>query len=144
MKRLATAVALLMVGAAAFGARTPSPTPSTMQMRSPQEQAMDYYTSGERRLDKIAKMAEELKAKPQDAAKLTPKINKELEKAAGDFKRATSYDANLYQAHSELGFALRSSGRYDESLAHPIRALDPPVSRRHRYRAEAYLGSSPR
>jgi len=142
MKRVATALALLLLAAAAFGARTPSPSPMQTQMRSPQEQAMDFYTSGERRLDKIAKVAEELKAKPESAAKLVPRINKELEKAAGDFKRATSYDPNLYQAHSELGFALRKLGRYDESLAAYDRALEiqPGFAPAIEYRAEAYLG----
>lgn len=140
MKRVATALAFILAAASAFAARTPSPTPT--QMRSPQEQAMDYYTSGERRLDKIARMAEEVKAKPENATKLAPKINKELDKAAGDFKRAVSYDPNLYQAHSELGFALRKLGRYDESLAAYDLALQiqPGFAPAIEYRAEAYLG----
>lgn len=142
MKSLATALAILLFVPAAFAARSPSPSSSPMQMRSPQEQALDYYQGGSKRLDKIAKMSEEMKAKPQDAAKMQARMNKELEKAAADFKRAVSYDANLYQAHSELGFTLRKLGRYDESLAAYDRALElqPGFAPAIEYRAEAYLG----
>ena len=140
MKRVATAMVFLLVAGAVFAARTPSPTP--MQMRSPQEQAMDYYNSGSRRLDKIAKLAEEMKAKPQDAAKIEKRMTKDLEKAANDFERAVSYDPNLYAAHSELGFALRKLGRFEESLAAYDRALaiQPGFAPAIEYRAEAYLG----
>ncbi len=137
MKSMATALALLLLVPAAFGAR---PTPS--ETRSPHDEAMDHYNWGERRLDKIAKLSEEMKAKPQNAAKLQKRLTKELENAAGDFKRAVANDPNLYQAHSELGFVLRKLGRYDESLAAYDRALElqPDFSPAIEYRAEAYLG----
>jgi tetratricopeptide (TPR) repeat protein len=138
MKSLATGLVLVFLTGAVFAARTPS----TPQMRSPQEQAMDFYSSGSRRLDKIAKLHEELTAKPAEAEKINQRMTKELEKAVADFKRATSYDPNMFQAHSELGFALRKLGRFDESLAAYDRALQiqPAFGPAIEYRAEAYLG----
>ncbi len=103
---------------------------------------MGHYNGGERRLDRIAKLSEELKAKPQDAAKLQQRIDRTLQNALADFKRAVSLSPNLYQAHSEMGFVLRKLGRFDESLAAYDRALElqPGYAPAIEYRAEAYLG----
>ena len=112
--------------------------------RSPHDQAVDFYNSGERRLEKLTKMHDEMKASTdaQKTAQMKDKITKGLENAAADFERATRNDPNLYQAYSELGFTLRKLGKYSESLAAYNQALDlqPGFSPAIEYRAEAMLG----
>jgi tetratricopeptide (TPR) repeat protein len=115
-----------------------------MQSRSPHDQAVEYYNGGERRLEKLTKLHDEMKAAtdPQKAASLQQKITKGLEGAAKDFQRAIENDPNLYQAYSELGFTLRKLGKYDDSLSAYNKALEiqPGFSPAIEYRAEAYLG----
>lgn len=112
--------------------------------RSPHDQAVDFYNNGERRLEKLTKMHDEMKASTdaQKAAQMKDKINKGLESAAADFQRAAQSDPNLYQAYSELGFTLRKLGRYSESLDAYNKALEiqPGFSPAIEYRAEAMLG----
>jgi tetratricopeptide (TPR) repeat protein len=114
-----------------------------MRQSDPRSEALSYYQSGQRRLDKIGKIAEELKtADAAKAVRLQEKMRKGLEAAAGDFRRAVQNDPNLFQAHSELGFTLRKLGKYDESLAAYDRALSlqPNFAPAIEYRAEAHLG----
>ena len=112
--------------------------------RSPHDEAVEYYNNAERRLEKLTKMHDEMKATadPKKAADMQAKINKGLENAAADFQRATKSDPNLYQAYSELGFTLRKLGRYTESLDAYNKALglQPGFSPAIEYRAEAMLG----
>ena len=112
--------------------------------RSPHDQAVDFYNNGERRLEKLTRMHDEMRASTdaQKAAQMKDKINKGLENAAADFERATKNDPNLYQAYSELGFTLRKLGKYSESLDAYNKALDlqPGFSPAIEYRAEAMLG----
>jgi tetratricopeptide (TPR) repeat protein len=112
--------------------------------RSPHDEAVEYYNGAERRLEKLTKMHDEMKATadPKKAADMQAKINKGLENAAADFQRATKNDPNLYQAYSELGFTLRKLGRYTESLDaynHAL-GLQPGFTPAIEYRAEAMLG----
>ena len=141
MKRLALALAIPLVASQLMAARSPaSSAPST---QSPKQTARANYESGERRLDSAAKLAAEVKAAPDAAAaeKKNGKLKKTLEGAVADFQRAVKDDPMLYQAYSELGFALRKLGRHDESLAAYDTALDlqPNYSPAIAYRAEAYL-----
>ena len=144
MKSLRVAFAALLVIPALFAARSSAPSPSAMRTQDPHDAAMMSYESGERRLDKIAKMHDELKSETdaKKTEKLKNNISKQLENAAADFKRAIQNDPNLYQAHSELGFALRKLGKYEDSLAAYDRALQiqPGFAPAIEYRAEAYLG----
>ena len=144
MKRLATTlfVACMAPSLLASGAGSvPSPA---MNSRSPHGMAVDYYNGGERRLEKLTKIHDEMKAAKdaQTVANLQQKINKGLEAAAGDFQRAVKNDPNLYQAYSELGFTLRKLGKYNESLDAYNKALEiePGFSPAIEYRAEAFLG----
>jgi tetratricopeptide (TPR) repeat protein len=142
MKTGTLALALLVSASSLFAARSsgPSSAPSAM---SPQDSAGSFYQSGERRLDKAAKLAAEIKAAadPQAATKLQGKLDKTLEGAVADFKRAVNNDPNMYSAYSEMGFALRKLGRYEESLAAYDTALgkEPGFSPAIEYRAEAHL-----
>lgn len=142
MKRILITLFVVTLAPAllASGAGPVSPANS----RNPHDQAVEFYNSAERRLEKLTKMHDDMKATtdPQKAAQMKDKINKGLENAAADFERATKSDPNLYQAYSELGFTLRKLGRYSESLAAYNQALDlqPGFSPAIEYRAEAMLG----
>lgn len=140
MKPFLTILAVLSLSTTAFAS---GGVPAIPQ-RSPHDEAVDWYNGGERRLEKLTKMHEEMKAAadPQQAEKLRQKITKGLEAAAADFQRAVRNDPNLYQAYSELGFALRKLGRYSESLDayNKALAIQPGYSPAIEYRAEAFLG----
>jgi tetratricopeptide (TPR) repeat protein len=146
LKRIAsTLVALVFAPAllASGGGGMPS-APAAMSQRSPHEMAVDYYNGGEKRLEKLTKLHDEMKAAtdPQKAEGLRQKLNKGLENAAADFERAVKNDPNLFQAYSELGFTLRKLGKYTESLEAYDKALsiEPGYAPAIEYRAEAYLG----
>ena len=142
MKQVLTTVLVLSLSSTLLASGSGS-VPS-MNTRSPHDQAVDFYNSGERRLENLTKMHDEMKASadPQKAAQMKEKIMKGLENAAADFDRATHNDPNLYQAYSELGFTLRKLGKYTESLAAYNQALElqPGFSPAIEYRAEAMLG----
>ncbi|HEX9161763.1 MAG TPA: tetratricopeptide repeat protein [Thermoanaerobaculia bacterium] len=144
MKRMLPAVFVLAVAPTLLASGAGSMPSMPQQQRSPHDQAVDYYNNGERRLEKLTKMHDEMKAAtdPQRAAKMQQNITKGLESAANDFERATNYDPRLYQAYSELGFTLRKLGKYNDSLAaydHALQ-LQPDFAPALEYRAEAYLG----
>lgn len=138
MKSRTLALALILGASTLMASRFPEPA-----QQSPQNTAANYYQSGERRLDKAAKLAAEIKqtSDTQAASKLQQKLDKTLEGAIADFNRAVNNDPNLYAAYSEMGFALRKLGRYDESLQAYESALskEPGFSPAIEYRAEAHL-----
>jgi tetratricopeptide (TPR) repeat protein len=150
MKHLAMSVALALTATAALasgsggggGGGMSGSSPSMSQ--DPHQQAVGYYNSGERQMEKATKANADLKANT-DASKadsLKSRLNKSLENAAADFQRAIKADASLYQAYSELGFCLRKLGRYDEALQAYDKglAIEPRWAPGIEYRAEAYLG----
>jgi tetratricopeptide (TPR) repeat protein len=144
MKRVLTTVFVVSLAPVLLGSSSgPAPSPS-MNSRSPHDQAVDFYNSGEKRLEKLTKMHDEMKASTdaQKTAQMQQKITKGLENAAADFERATHNDPNLFQAYSELGFTLRKLGKYTESLDAYNKALElqPGFSPAIEYRAEAMLG----
>jgi len=139
MKRTLTTIFLVFLSPALLASGAGS-----INQRSPHDQAVELYNSGEKRLEKLTKMHDEMKAStdPQKTAQMQQKIAKGLEDAEADFERATLNDPNLYQAYSELGFTLRKLGKYSESLDAYDKALDlqPGFSPAVEYRAEAMLG----
>ena len=148
MRFLATSLAFGLIASAALasgsGGGSGSMSSPSMQPRDPHEQAVAYYNSGERQLEKATKANADLKAN-NDSAKadgLKSRLNKSLENAAADFNRAIKVEDKMYQAYSELGFCLRKLGRFDESLQAYDKALaiQPLWSPAIEYRAEAYLG----
>ena len=144
MKRVLTTVFVVSLAPVLLGSSS-GPAPSaSMNSRSPHDQAVDFYNNGEKRLEKLTKMHDEMKASTdaQKTAQMQQKITKGLENAAADFERATHNDPNLFQAYSELGFTLRKLGKYTESLDAYNKALElqPGFSPAIEYRAEAMLG----
>lgn len=148
MRFLGTTLGIGLIAATAFasgsGGGGSSPSMSPSMQRDPHTEAVGYYNSGERQLEKATKANADLKANadPGKADGLKSRLNKSLENAAADFNRAIRAEDKLYQAHSELGFCLRKLGKYDEALAEYDRALaiEPRWSPAIEYRAEAYLG----
>jgi len=152
MKRAVTAIALIFLLAvpaliaSSGGGMGSAPMPTTMQQKSPHDQAVDYYNNAERRIDGLTRTHDEMKAAaatdPQKAAKLQGKLAKGLENAAADLERAVKNDPGLFQAWSELGFTYRKMGRFKESLEAYDKALQisPDYTPALEYRAEAYLG----
>lgn len=132
-------LALLGLFLAALPARSAStsPTPSL----SPEEQAAESYRRGVRYRDGALAFEEEA-AGAAAGSRAAEKAQKEFGKAARAFRSAIGHDPSLYQAHTELGFALRKLGDYQESLAayEQALALQPGYTAAIEYRAEAYLG----
>ncbi len=144
MKNIGIALLIVVLAAPALFAAGSGSMPSASKNVNPRDQAIEDYNSGERRLEKLTKLHDEMKAatNPKEVEKLSGKLKKGLENAAGDFQRAVRNDPNMYQAYSELGFTLRKLGKYDESLAAYDKALElrGDYSPAIEYRAEAYLG----
>ncbi|HEX8154044.1 MAG TPA: tetratricopeptide repeat protein [Thermoanaerobaculia bacterium] len=139
MKRMV----VVLLGMLCIAARTPTPSPSAASL-SPQQVAAEEFRDGARQLDRAAKLHEELQAAtdPKKREGVQKKLNKTLENAARSFQKAALNEPKMVQAYSELGFALRKLGRYDESLAAYEKALSivPNFSPAIEYRAEAHLG----
>lgn len=101
------------------------------------------YESARKQIAKAIENREEAAAEtdPKKRAKYEKKAKENFERAKKDLDKAIERKADFYQAYSELGFALRSLGRYDEAIAAYDRALAiegdylPAVE----YRGEAQL-----
>ncbi len=70
------------------------------------------------------------------------KAQKAYKKAIGQFRDAVEQVPAFHQAWSSLGYALRKTGQYQESLEAYDRslAIDPRYVEAIEYRGEAYLG----
>ena len=117
---------------------------STVPSADPADQAAEAYNRGLASRDKAWKLEEEA-ASSTDAgqqAKLLGKAQKEYTKAIRAFRSATEADPEMHQAFSSLGYALRKTGQYEDSLAAYNQALElePAYSEAIEYRAEAFLG----
>lgn len=146
MRLTALAVSTLMVATSvlAEGGGSMSSSPRGMATPTPEQEAVQIYNGGISKRDKALKLTEEAKAAtdPAKAAKLTENAKKNFERSVSDFRRATEVNPRMFQAYSELGFALRKLGKWDESLAAYDKALaiQPMYAQAIEYRAEAYLG----
>ncbi len=123
-------------GAPAWGATT-DPTPTL----SPEEQAAESYRRGVRYRDEALALEQQAASEPA-GSRAGEKARKEFEKAARAFRSAVEHDPSLHQAHTELGFVLRKTGKYEESLTayEEALALVPGYTPAIEYRAEAHLG----
>lgn len=151
MKRLnawitLTLAALLLAPAvllAAGGSSAPAP-PSGDPAASltPEQNAMLAYNDGLEYREKAWKLEEEIAAGDPKAEKKAMKVGKAYKKAIGQFRKAVEQVPNFHQAWSSLGYALRKTGQYQESLEAYDRslAIDPRYPEAIEYRAEAYLG----
>lgn len=117
---------------------------SSRSSRSPESIARRHYQAGLRAKEKAWKL-EKKAAKEEDARgreKLLAKAQQAYEDAIRSQTAAVKALPKHYEAHNELGYALRRTGRYAEAIAAYDRALEinsvyfPAIE----YRGEAYLG----
>ena len=126
-----------------FASSVPSmPQPSTGM--NPQAEAIRFFNDGLRYRDRAWKAQKEL-ATSQDPAqrqKLSEIARKSFEADARSQRAAINHNRDMFQAHTELGYALRNTGNYDEALKAYDTALQimPNYGEAIEYRAEAYLG----
>lgn len=148
-ERLVTAAGLALLLAAvlpsAGGAAGSKPTEPPLQpVQSPQEEAILHYNRGLEEKEKAWNLEEEAAAADSESQrqKLLAKAQKAYQRAIAEQRSATAGNPRLYQAFSELGYALRKTGDYEASLEAYNRALElePDYGQAIEYRAEAYLG----
>ena len=110
----------------------------------PADQAAEAYNNGIKNRDKAWELEKQAAATTdaKEQGKLEAKAEKEYGKAIRAFRSATESDPSMHQAFSSLGYALRKTGQYEESLAAYNQALElePGYTEAIEYRAEAYLG----
>ena len=151
MKRTSTwititlAVLLLApaVLSAAGGSSGSVPAAAPAAKLTPQQKAMVAYNEGLEHRNRAWELEEAAAAAAGDkAAKKAAKAQKAYKKAIERFRSATDEVPNFHQAFSSLGYALRKTGQYQESLEAYDRslAIDPRYTEAIEYRGEAYLG----
>ncbi len=140
MTRTLLPLVALVASPAVLLAAGGSSVPST----NPEDQAAAAYERGLEHRDKAWQLEAEAESSTDEneKGKLQSKAKKEYEKAIRAFRSATESNPQMHQAYSSLGYALRRTGQFEESLAAYDRALQlqPDYSEAIEYRAEAYLG----
>ena len=139
----ALVLCLLLIVPALFASGVPSsPTPS-MGM-SPQDNSIRAFQDGLRYRDRAWKAEKELATTQDDGKrqKLMEAVRKSYEADIRSQRAAINDNPKMFQAHTELGYALRKTGNYDDALKAYDKALDlmPNYGEAIEYRAEAYLG----
>ncbi|MFQ5349487.1 MAG: tetratricopeptide repeat protein [Thermoanaerobaculia bacterium] len=151
MKRIKPSIALTLaallvapaVSLAAGGSSSSVPAAADVPELTPQQKAINAYNQGLEYRNKAWKLEEEAaSAEGAKAAKKAAKAQKAYRKAIGQFRMATKHVANFHQAYSSLGYALRKTGQYQESLEAYDQALAiaPNYPEAIEYRGEAFLG----
>ena len=117
---------------------------SATEPRDPHDDAVVSFNDGLASRDRAWKLEKDLAKAPNEAAraKIAEKIRKAYQSAVRAQRSAVRYDPKLYQAHGELGYALRKTGDYAAALESYDKALaiQPGYAEAIEYRAEAYLG----
>lgn len=146
-RRSAALVAALVLAAPAAlladgGAPAPMPSMPRVEL-TPEQRADQHYNRGIELREKAWKLEEEAEGKAaSERAKLDDKIEKNYRKAIREYRSAVELDGKHYRAYSDLGYALRKVGEYQEALTAYDAALGmvPTYAEAIEYRAEAYLG----
>ena len=117
---------------------------SSVPSTDPADQAAQAYNNGIEKRDKAWELEKKAAAATDagERAKLEARAQKEYGKAIRAFRSATESDPSMHQAFSSLGYALRKTGEFEESLAAYDQALqlEPGYAEAIEYRAEAFLG----
>jgi tetratricopeptide (TPR) repeat protein len=141
--RLSLLAVSLLVVPALFASSVPSmPSPSSPGMT--QNNAAQSFNNGLHYRDRAWKAEKELATATDPARKQTlgEIIHKSYEADIRMQRAAIVDNPSMFQAYTELGYALRKTGNYDESLTSYDKALQlqPNYGEAIEYRAEAYLG----
>ncbi len=131
------------VSLAAGGSSASEPAAEPAAELTSEQQAMAAFNEGLEHRDKAWKLEDQ--ASSADGAKAEKKAMKAQNaygKAIERYRTAVELAPDFYQAWSSLGYALRKTGQYEDSLAAYDRALaiDPRYAEAIEYRGEAYLG----
>jgi tetratricopeptide (TPR) repeat protein len=142
--KLSLLVVCLLVASALFASSVPSmPTPSSSPGMT-QNNAAQSFNNGLRYRDRAWKAEKELVTATDPARQKTlgEIIRKSYEADIRQQREAIVANPSMFQAYTELGYALRKTGNYDESLQSYDKALQlmPNYGEAIEYRAEAYLG----
>lgn len=117
---------------------------SSVPSTDPADQAAEAYNKGIENRDKAWELEKKAAAATDSSqrTKLEARAQKEYGKAIRAFRSATESDPDMHQAFSSLGYALRKTGEFEESLAayNQALAIEPSYTEAIEYRAEAYLG----
>lgn len=136
---LALAGVVMFAATSVFGSRGMS-----LPQPDPGQDAINSYNDGLKYRDRAWKYEQELATTqdPAQKAKLEEQIRKTYNAAVRCQRSAVRGNPTLYQAFSELGYALRKSGDYAAALEAYDKALSmqPNYAEALEYRAEAYLG----
>lgn len=139
-RTLMIALVALIVGAMPSSAAAPGNVPSA----DPADQAAEAYNRGLAHRDKAWELQEQAESSDDanQRTKLETKAQKKYGKAIRAFRSATESNPQMHQAFSSLGYALRKTGQFEDSLAAYNQALDlePGYTEAIEYRAEAFLG----
>jgi tetratricopeptide (TPR) repeat protein len=137
------AAAVFSAALAGGGGAVKVPKKNKKSGESGEQVAVEHYNGGIAHRDVAWALEKRLAGATDDAsrAKLQKKIRKEYLKAADEFQEAVNRNVGMFQAHSDLGYALRKTGDYESSLASYDRALaiEPDYSLAVEYRGETYL-----
>lgn len=142
----AFAAAILLAAPAALLADGGAPSPisgGSAAELTPEQRADQHYNRGIELREKAWELEEQAAAANEgERDKLEGKIDKTWRKAIREYRSAVELDEKHYRAYSDLGYALRKVGDYQESLAayDAALAMVPTYAEAIEYRAEAYLG----
>lgn len=138
---LSASLLLAPIAHAAGGSSAGVPTTPEVE-ESPEQNATRHYNMGLKARDKAWELEEKAAAESgEKAEKLARKAQKEYERAIKYQRNAVTANPRMHQAYSSLGYALRKTGEFDESIKAYDKALSlsPGYTEAIEYRAEAYL-----
>jgi tetratricopeptide (TPR) repeat protein len=131
-------------GMGGMGGGTSTGTVKKKAPKTPEEIAQSRYKSGlkarDEALEAEKKLAESEPGFWQNRYKSA--VTKNWAEAIESYQEAVAKKPDFYQAHSDLGYALRKTGDYEKSLAAYGRALElnPEYPQALEYVGETYLG----
>ena len=135
---------LLVLGALLTCAATSVFASMSLPQPNPANDAANAYNDGLKYRDRAWNYEQQLEKTqdPAQKAKLEEQIRKTYSAAVRCQRTAVRNDPSMYQAFSELGYALRKGGDYPAALEAYDKALSiqPNYAEAIEYRAEAYLG----
>jgi len=135
--------ALFSASFAGGGGAVKVPKKSKETGKTAEQEAAEHYNRGIAHRDAAWNLEKQLAASTEEKsrAKLEKKIRKEYLSAVDAFQAAVDRNVGMFQAHSDLGYALRKTGDYESSLASYDRALaiEPGYTLAVEYRGETYL-----
>lgn len=141
---LALAAAGLASGARASGGGATAAPPPAAAPEDPKIVAARHYNAAVQLRERADRLRAELPTIEDEKkrAKTEKKIEASYESAERELRQAVRLNPRFFEAFSDLGYALRKQGQYEQALGAYDTALglSPGYAPAIEYRAEAYLG----